>query len=74
MKVKCIDNRDRDLELTFGKIYNYDHESGFELDKKDECYYMINDNGHRYGYHKDRFITIKEERKLKLEKINENKI
>lgn len=71
MKIKCIDNFGQEGALTVGKIYIatiYD-------EAENDDYYLIlktneKDSG---GYLKDRFIevTIRDERKEKLKKLNE---
>lgn len=61
-KIICINN-DHMKFLTLDKVYEiYDNDHSY--------YYLINDNNEKSGYNKKRFYSVKEYRKLKLEKIN----
>lgn len=73
-KVVCVNNRRADLyyvssseffhleNLEVGKVYTVINEN--------DMYYYISD--HEGGFFKERFITLQEYRKLKLQEINES--
>jgi len=73
MEVICIDNGtiattdmcygDRSSSLTLYKKYKVLFESN-------DFYSILNDNGETEGYTTERFVTIKQYRKLKLEQID----
>jgi hypothetical protein len=63
-KMVCINNKN--VTLTKGKIYEI-------LYSRDSYFYIINDKGEVKNYLPAMFITIKQYRKLKLEKINESR-
>lgn len=68
-KVVCISNigEGTNLPLKLHKTYTYDgvynHNGGFIQLQEKECRW--------HGYDIDRFVTLKEYRKLKLQKLNE---
>lgn len=72
MKLICIDNKgidypsyvEEDNKLIVGKEYIVEKING------SPDHYRINKIG-SYGFFKNRFISIKEYRKLKLQKLNE---
>ena len=66
MKIICINN-DNQYYLTINKIYYL-----LKIDDSGLNYKLV-DNSEQYTwYHKQRFITIVQVRKLKLEKIYES--
>ena len=69
-RVICIDNNistTRILDLTLGKIYTI---FDFGKSMNEKIIYIIDDSGTNYGYYEKRFITLSEQRRLKLEKLN----
>jgi hypothetical protein len=69
MKLVCINNDNKTCDLTIGKTYN----SIYEDTWTNGYYKVINDNNTCSWYFCNKFITEKEYRKLKLEKLNENR-
>jgi hypothetical protein len=68
MKIHCIKKEEHHFfELTIDEWY--------ECNEEDENFYWIvnNDCGYEECYPKSLFLTEKEERKLKLKKINESR-
>jgi len=73
MKVICIDNKNNinysnsNINLTIGKVYT------MKKDDVDNVLIFIKDDKGIFTWHfYKRFISLKEYRKNKLEKINEN--
>ncbi len=62
MKVRCVDNRNRNGLLTTNKIYDV-----VEFTKS--SYIIVNDIGILTTFFKDGFISLKEERSQKLSKL-----
>lgn len=71
MKIQCINNYENyeNYFLTIGKIYLAD----VDIINKPDCYWLVNDQNYYSPYKKSLFITEQEIRKLKLEKIYEQK-
>jgi hypothetical protein len=74
-KVVCINNgvtndsSSAENRLTIGKIYDVDeYDNGYKY-----CRVLSDDTGLISRLYRERFITLKEYRKLKLKKINENR-
>jgi len=62
-KVVCISDEMDDL--TFGKVYEV-------VDGDKDFHYILNDGGVFYCYYMvDNFVTLKEYRRMKIEKIND---
>lgn len=74
MKIVCISNSGsiNYINLTVGKVYEVLDIHKFE-DKKQAFYTIRNDLGIRYWYQVDLFTPLKEIRKQKLQKLNENR-
>jgi hypothetical protein len=60
----CIDRDNYDNFLTLNKEY-------YAYGMDDDVYYFFNDIGSPTFYIKTMFMTLKQHRKLKLEKLNE---
>jgi hypothetical protein len=65
MKVVCKNNFFGKYYLTIGKEYKI-------LKNRGNYYSIVNDSGYINEYDSDCFLSVKEYRKQKLEKINEN--
>lgn len=68
-KVICIDDKlanSTTRDLTLGKIYTI---FNFGMSRSRKIIYIIDDSGTNYGYYANRFITLSEQRRLKLEKL-----
>jgi hypothetical protein len=75
--VVCINDTDVKFNIkgiTIGKIYKITKIYEGEDYDEEESYGIVDDNGHRKGYFSYRFISLKEYRKQKLEKINKYRI
>lgn len=74
MKVVCIDTEECGLEITKGKIYSVLCVKIFHKDDFGESLYEIRDDNGSLCYPiKNRFVPLKEYRKQKLEKLNNEK-
>ena len=67
-KVYCIDNFDREVNLTINNLYTVSY-----IYTKTECVELY-ESTIGLAYSMERFITVKQLRKLKLEKINESSL
>ena len=66
MKVKCIDNSNGwEWRLTIDKIYNV-------IEEKHYRYWIINDDGYKNWYPKDRFKSLSEIRNETINKLLED--
>ena len=65
-KVYCINNTDREVNLIINNLYTVSY-----IYKKTECVELY-ESTIGLAYSMDRFITEKQIRKQKLEKLNEN--
>jgi hypothetical protein len=79
MKLICINNKDFYIEgsLTIGKEYKVEKEDPCALNPTGDFnnYIFVKSDLEKYLYfNKNRFVTIKEYRKLKLQKINESNL
>jgi hypothetical protein len=54
-KVKCLDNKTYEADLTIGKIYEVD-DSGADP----ACYFVVGDQGYKIGPYKKRFQVVGE--------------
>ena len=82
--VICIDNSDLSIQryeelgisvdsctyLTVGKVYNVQHITSVSTMTGKSFYRLKNDNNIVSGYYSNRFISLSESRRLKLERLN----
>lgn len=71
-RVVCINNKSRLNNVVYGltldKIYIICY---IDKDSSNEVVIYINDDsGGQYGYYASRFLSVSEQRRLKLDKIN----
>jgi len=62
-KMVCMNNKENNLTLTEGKVYEI-------LYYRDSYFYVIDDKGEVKNYLSNKFVNMKEGRKLKLKKLD----